>query len=210
MKKLIASALAVSALTLSSAAGAATLVNNGFESGLTGWQAAPDTLVSVVSNFTNVGTNSTYSPVEGANFAVLQAGITGEATGLTQFFSMNAGETIQFAVAFVGDDASEFNDSAFLSVFSFQNSVTKVLFEASIPSVGEFTATPWTFVSFTADLTGRYSLNASIQNSFQENQDSFLLIDAVPEPSTWLMMLFGFAAVGYSMRRKQNVRVSFA
>ena len=64
MKKLIASALAVSALALSSTAGAATLVNNGFESGLTGWQAAPDTLVSVVSNFTNVGTNSTYSPVE--------------------------------------------------------------------------------------------------------------------------------------------------
>ena len=210
MKKLIASALTVSALTLSSAAGAATLVNNGFESGLTGWQAAPDTLVSVVSNFTNVGTNSTYSPVEGANFAVLQTGIAGEATGLTQFFSMNAGETIKFAVAFIGDDASEFHDSAFLSIFSFQNKLTKVLFEASIPSVGEFTATPWTFVSFTADLTGRYSLNASIQNSFPENQDSFLLIDAVPEPSTWLMMLLGFAAVGYSMRRKQNVRVSFA
>ena len=210
MKKLIASALAVSALTLSSAAGAATLVNNGFESGLTGWQAAPDTLVSVVSNFTNVATNSDYSPVEGANFAVLRGGVTGVATGLTQFFSMNAGETIKFAVAFVGDEALPFDDSAFFSVFSFQNNKNTVLFNASISSVGDFTATPWTFVSFTADLTGQYSVNASIQNSFQQSEDSFLLIDAVPEPSTWLMMLFGFAAVGYSMRRKQNVRVSFA
>ena len=210
MNKLIAGALVASALALPSTAGAATLMNNSFENGLTGWQAAPGALVSVVSNFTNSGTASSFSPMEGNNFAVLQAGNTDVATGLTQFFSMNAGETIKFAVAFVGDDYSPFDDSAFLSVFSFQNSVNTVLFKASVPSVGDFTATPWTFVSFTADLTGQYSVNASIQNAFDENQDSFLLIDAVPEPSTWLMMLFGFAAVGYSMRRKQNVRVSFA
>lgn len=37
-----------------------------------------------------------------------------------------------------------------------------------------------------------------------------LAVAAVPEPSTWLMMLMGFAAVGFSMRRKQNLRPSFA
>ena len=44
-------------------------------------------------------------------------------------------------------------------------------------------------------------------------QNSFEIEDiaaAVPEPSTWLMMLMGFAAVGFSMRRKQNLRPSFA
>jgi hypothetical protein len=35
---------------------------------------------------------------------------------------------------------------------------------------------------------------------------------AVPEPSTWLMMILGFAAVGFGMRRKQRqtVRLNFA
>lgn len=34
---------------------------------------------------------------------------------------------------------------------------------------------------------------------------------AVPEPATWAMMLFGFAAVGFSMRRrKQKLTVSYA
>jgi PEP-CTERM motif len=37
-----------------------------------------------------------------------------------------------------------------------------------------------------------------------------MAVAAVPEPSTWMMMLLGFAAVGFSMRRKQNLRPSFA
>jgi len=32
----------------------------------------------------------------------------------------------------------------------------------------------------------------------------------VPEPSTWAMMLVGFGAVGYAMRRRQRTAVSFA
>jgi PEP-CTERM motif len=37
-------------------------------------------------------------------------------------------------------------------------------------------------------------------------------VSAVPEPSTWIMMLFGFGLVGFSMRRRQKnaVRYSFA
>jgi len=32
----------------------------------------------------------------------------------------------------------------------------------------------------------------------------------VPEPTTWAMMLAGFGAVGFAMRRRRNVAVSFA
>ena len=39
------------------------------------------------------------------------------------------------------------------------------------------------------------------QNSFEFDN---LAIRAVPEPSTWLMMLMGFAAVGFGMRRRQT------
>ena len=71
MNKLIAGALVASALVLPSTAGAATLVNDSFENGLTGWQAAPGALVSVVSSFSNAGTASNFSPVNGKSFAVL-------------------------------------------------------------------------------------------------------------------------------------------
>jgi hypothetical protein len=30
-------------------------------------------------------------------------------------------------------------------------------------------------------------------------------VGVVPEPATWAMMLFGFGAVGYSVRRRKNV-----
>ncbi len=37
-----------------------------------------------------------------------------------------------------------------------------------------------------------------------------LLDDAVPEPSTWMLMLVGFGVVGAAMRRKQRTQVRFA
>ena len=44
-------------------------------------------------------------------------------------------------------------------------------------------------------------------NSFEFDN---LSVSSVPEPTTWMMMLLGFAAVGFSMRRKPNLRPSFA
>ena len=35
-------------------------------------------------------------------------------------------------------------------------------------------------------------------------------IAGVPEPGTWAMMIAGLGAVGFSMRRRRNVSVSFA
>lgn len=49
----------------------------------------------------------------------------------------------------------------------------------------------------------------SSQNALEVDNVSFTA--AVPEPATWAMMLMGFAAVGYSMRRrKATVRVAYA
>ncbi len=41
---------------------------------------------------------------------------------------------------------------------------------------------------------------------------TFTLLAAVPEPSTWAMLILGFGAVGFMMRsrRRQNVSVSYA
>jgi hypothetical protein len=43
------------------------------------------------------------------------------------------------------------------------------------------------------------------------NNDNFSVITAVPEPSTWMMLLFGFGLAGYALRRRRgNVAVSFS
>jgi len=50
---------------------------------------------------------------------------------------------------------------------------------------------------------------SSTQNAFEFDN---VAVGAVPEPGTWMLMLMGMAAVGFSMRRKekQTVRVRFA
>ena len=50
---------------------------------------------------------------------------------------------------------------------------------------------------------------SSSQNAFEFDN---VAVGAVPEPGTWMLMLMGMAAVGFSMRRKekQTVRVRFA
>lgn len=64
----------------------------------------------------------------------------------------------------------------------------------------------------TYTITGATPLLTGIK--FESDQNSMeldnLAIGAVPEPATWFMMLMGFAAVGFSMRRKRNLRPSFA
>ena len=42
--------------------------------------------------------------------------------------------------------------------------------------------------------------------------DRAFVQSAVPEPTTWLMMILGFAGIGFSLRRKQHVaaRIQFA
>lgn len=50
---------------------------------------------------------------------------------------------------------------------------------------------------------------SSSENAFEFDN---VAVGAVPEPGTWMLMLMGMAAVGFSMRRKekQTVRVRFA
>lgn len=44
-------------------------------------------------------------------------------------------------------------------------------------------------------------------NGFRVTASNATLNSAVPEPGTWAMMLIGFGAVGYSMRRARRVKV---
>lgn len=56
-------------------------------------------------------------------------------------------------------------------------------------------------------LTGRFNL----VNQFSPFQTAVLTVAAIPEPTTWAMMLVGFAMVGATVRyRRRSSRITFA
>jgi hypothetical protein len=57
-----------------------------------------------------------------------------------------------------------------------------------------------TIANVSATLNG-----GGVQDFRQIRLDGFAAASAVPEPTTWAMMLVGFGAVGYSMRRRKAV-----
>jgi hypothetical protein len=61
------------------------------------------------------------------------------------------------------------------------------------------------FTKVTYDVTG-----ATFTDLKQLRIGGFGDTPVVPEPATWALMLAGFGTVGYSMRRRRNVAVSFA
>lgn len=61
------------------------------------------------------------------------------------------------------------------------------------------------FTKVTYDVTG-----ATFTDIQQLRIGGFGNTPAIPEPATWAMMLAGFGAVGYAMRRRRNVAISFA
>ena len=82
---------------------------------------------------------------------------------------------------------------------------------------GSFPSTVWSqnTVQFTAQAGQKLIFRAGgTSDSLGGYLDNIKLeqVSAVPEPATWMMMLFGFGLVGFSMRRRQknSVRHSFA
>ena len=61
---------------------------------------------------------------------------------------------------------------------------------------------------------GTFTLNIQgtpgTQNGAFGGNVAFVSTSAVPEPTTWAMMLVGFGAVGYSMRRSRNSQTALA
>jgi hypothetical protein len=61
------------------------------------------------------------------------------------------------------------------------------------------------FQTFNFDASGLSSVRISSASPFQIDNVRLTAAAAVPEPATWAMMLFGFGAIGYSMRRRRAV-----
>jgi hypothetical protein len=99
---------------------------------------------------------------------------------------------------------SNLSDSMQLKLFS-PNRLLNLVFDPSLSPSG---------------VTNLGSQSYQVQGNIQNSDRKYLTgtvtaantSGAVPEPETWAMMLAGFAAIGWGMRRRQNpsVRLNFA
>lgn len=88
-----------------------------------------------------------------------------------------------------GNDALDFNsiDQYVRSTKWHENYDGKLVYEMDLGAASTFNPENLTVTSFKSDDFGQVAA------------------PAVPEPATWLMMLFGMGAVGFSLRRRKNI-----
>ena len=207
---IIATAFAALA-ALSATQASADILNPGFESDLTNWTASPGANVSVVTSATDVNGSfgTTYLPTQGLDFAKLTAGAANTYTTLSQTFTLAGNARVTGDVAFVGFDFSDAdlgnNDNGYVKLIR-AGGGTVTAFYSDINTVGSLGETPWT--SFSAIVgPGTYTLQFGVENANDNILSSLILADnisvaAVPEPSTWALLLLGFAGVGFASYRR--------
>lgn len=202
---------AVAAITmLPSAANAAEFVNGSFEAGapagsfstvtggnsssITGWNVTGNS-VDYIGNY--------WSAQEGARSIDLNGGAQG---GIQQTFDTLAG--IQYNVTFwlAGNpDGAPITKNVLVNatgaadgLFSFDSAGTsKVNMGWSKYTYNFFATGATTTLSFASQNGGAYG--AALDN---------VSVAAVPEPATWALMLIGFAAVGFGMRRRSSATIN--
>lgn len=167
--------------------------NIGFEDGTTaGW-----TLSGNGGATTSVGG---FTAAFGNWFGYVATGPQNSNQTLTQVFALSAGQTLKGKVGFSTTDYNPFNDDGFFSI----NGTN--IFAASVGSVGDFGSTGWVDWSFTAPTAGSYTLQLGVRNNVDGGVPSVAVLDSgvVPEPSTWVMMIAGFALVGLGARGRDS------
>lgn len=199
-------ATAVATLMAASAAHAGVLTNAGFETGdLTGWTTSTNSTgsVSVVTSTNDFNFNP-YLPTQGNFFAVVTAGDQSVYTTLSQTFTITTRSSITGNTAFLGFDVLPNNDDGFVKLIGAGG--TQTLYAASIASVGAFQSTGWQTFGTILD-AGTYTLQFGVENIGDNTLSSQILADnvavsAVPEASTWAMLLVGFAGLGVVATRR--------
>ena len=177
------------------------IVNGGFETGdFTGWTPGPDGFPQyIVTN-----------PVHGGTNAAQIAGFSFNPDTLTQNIATTAGTA--YSLSFwryqdpMNPTADNFPDGkTFLTVT--WNGVN--IFDESY--TGVYAGDPYHKFTFTVVGTGADVLQfISAQDPAFTYLDDVSLTAAVPEPSTWAMMILGFAGVGFMAYRRRNQTAALA
>lgn len=209
------------AVAVAAPAHAAVLVNSSFETGdLTGWDVTAGG-VAVVTFSDDAGypgpLGAQFTATDGDHFAELTAGEADQYVTLSQVFSLSAASRISFSAAFLrfdeesdnGDGTFSFNDDAYVRIYN--ASTDEVVFASDVLTVGDAFSTPWALFTSSKLAAGDYIFEAGVRNADDGDPTlaSKLLVDnvtaAVPEPSTWAMMLLGFGGLGALLRRRRSV-----
>lgn len=213
--------LAVAAMPIAFAAPAMAQTNLNFDHALDGWTTNitydEDGFPSAdfgTSDF--MGGLHARSP--GDWFGYIYAGL-GEnvPTSLSQTIHLSAGEAISGFVAFMGGEHPDrYGQDDDWSALTINGSP---LFSSSITKVGSASGnTGWVPFSYTATSDGDYLLELTVANAGDNQWNSGAALDditvgapaqhAVPESTTWAMMMLGFGLAGTALRARRQA-VSF-
>lgn len=215
MKLLPLAALAALTAALAGPAAAAGLDNASFSTGdTTGWSTAGGGTVEVVSDAFDSTSLKEYTS---SNFALLTAGSDDDYVTLSQAFTLSSSSTVSFYAAFLAFDETDggdpYNDDAYVRIFS--QTLNAIVFQSDVNTVGSYGSTDWLQYSSGLLGAGDYTIEAGVRNvgddpdTYEAGFDSKLLLDnvsvtaaPVPEPTTWGLLIAGFAGVGGMLRRR--------
>ena len=116
--------------------------------------------------------------------------------------------TFTSARAFTGlaFDQFFFGGGNLLTVYSGVNATGSIVYQGSF---GQNCSPNCTAVRNSVTFAG-FGRSATLQPNANGTGIDNLLIAAVPEPASWGLMIIGFGALGYALRRRSATRVSFA
>ena len=215
-------ALAALMAGASTGASAAIVVNGGFESGLgagNGWKVTYVTGTTPGNGIKAVTTNGVADSTGYGDVVSAYQGTGSKAAffvddnaiqSLSQFVSLAANTKYTLSFGLFATNSGEQNpfdfgltDTVGFNLLGIQTSVGSSLV------AGAWKTYNYTFTSGSA---GNYLLNFGFVSGATPAKDVLLdgvSITAVPEPSTWAMMIGGLGLVGVAMRRRKST-VSFA
>jgi hypothetical protein len=196
MKRIALIAAACAFFGINNADAAVLLTNGGFDTGnFTGWSLSTTTRNTVET------TQGEFTAQAGSAYAQLsfpQGGSNNNDATLSQTFVTTAGQSLVLSFYLQGDGGTPSDFKV-----AFDNTLLQSL--SPVPDTNG-----WVLYSFNVTSAASNTLTFSFNdqgsgNSSNIGLDSVSIAAAVPEPSTWAMMILGFFGVGFmAYRRKQH------
>jgi hypothetical protein len=121
-------------------------------------------------------------------------------------FGANALQPIYYEISYLAVAGSGLFSVAYLDSFVSVAPGVNYLGDSGLPNTTYQVVVPTgghLLVNFQSD--GALDYSYLVQAFSDANRGESFLTGAVPEPSTWAMMLMGFGAVGFTMRRRRRI-----